>query len=204
VNLQQTVFSRLYRRSPNVESLPWHREQPPALLERAVAQRSTRGRALDVGCGEGVYSAYLAEQGFSVVGVDFVPAALAAARTRADRAGLELDLHEGDVVDYSPGRAFDVVLDSGCLHHLPKGKVSRYRARLDEWLAPGGDYVLVHFAHRPRVLWIPKGPRHMTRDETVEFFAPLQLRAYEETHFDVPLPMGRMRAGVYWFSRPAR
>ena len=24
----------------------------------------------------------------------------------------------------------------------------------------------------------------------------------DETHFDVPLPMGRMRAGVYWFSRP--
>ena len=46
---------------------------------------------------------------------------------RADRAGLELDLHEGDVLGYSPGRAFDVVLDSGCLHHLPKGKVSRYR-----------------------------------------------------------------------------
>ena len=204
MNLQRTVFSRLYRRSPNVESLPWHREQPPALLERAVAQRSTRGRALDVGCGEGVYSAYLAEQGFSVVGVDFVPAALVAARTLADRADLDLDLHEGDVLDYSPRTAFDVVLDSGCLHHLPKGKVSRYRARLDEWLAPGGDYVLVHFVHRPRVLWIPKGPKHMTRDETVELFAPLQLRAYEETHFDVPLPMGRMRAGLYWFSRPAR
>jgi len=24
----------------------------------------------------------------------------------------------------------------------------------------------------------------------------------DETQFDVPLPMGRMRAGVYWFSRP--
>jgi SAM-dependent methyltransferase len=203
VNLQRSVFSRLYRRAPTVESLPWHREHPPALLERAVAQRSTRGRALDVGCGEGVYSAYLAELGFSVVGVDFVPAALAAARTRADRADLDVELFEGDILDYTAGRAFDVVLDSGCLHHLPKGKVGRYRARLDEWLAPRGDYVLVHFAHRPRVFWMPKGPRHMTRDEAVQLFAPLQLLAYDETHFDVPLPMGRMRAGAYWFSRPA-
>ena len=176
MNLQRTVFSRLYRRSPNVESLPWHREQPPALLERAVAQRSTRGRALDVGCGEGVYSAYLAKQGFSVVGVDFVPAALAAARTLADLAELHLDLHEADVLDYSSITAFDVVLDSGCLHHLPKGKVSRYRARLDEWLAPGGDYVLVHFAHsRPwgahpvmshppgMVTWSSRGARRAGR-----------------------------------------
>lgn len=204
MNLQQKVFSRLYRRAPSVESLPWHREHPPPLLERAVAARSAPGRALDVGCGEGVYAVYLAQQGFDVVGLDFVADALAAAERRAHAAGVELTLHEGDVVDYEAPGPFDVVLDSGCLHHLPKAKVAAYRARLDEWLAPGGDYVLVHFAHRPLVRWIPKGPRHLTRDEAVRFFAPLELRAYDETTFEVPFPMGHMRAGVYWFSRPQR
>jgi 2-polyprenyl-3-methyl-5-hydroxy-6-metoxy-1,4-benzoquinol methylase len=203
VNLQQTVFARLYRRAPTVESLPWHREEPPALLEQAVARRTTRGRALDLGCGEGSHAVYLAQQGFSVVGIDFVPAAIAAARTHAEQAGVDVELHEGDVVEYQAPSPFDVVLDSGCLHHLPKGKARAYRRRLDQWLAPGGDYVLVHFAHRPRVVWIPGGPKHMTRDQAVAFFAPLELRAYDETHFDVPLPMGRMRAGVYWFSRGA-
>ena len=57
-------------------------------------------------------------------------------------------------------------------------------------------HVIVHFAHRPRVP-VSKGPRHMTRDEAVAFLAPLELQAHDETHFDVPLPMGRMRAGVY-------
>jgi 2-polyprenyl-3-methyl-5-hydroxy-6-metoxy-1,4-benzoquinol methylase len=204
VNVQRTVFARLYRRAPSVESLPWHREEPPALLERAVAQRTTRGSALDLGCGEGVYAVHLAQQGFSVTAIDFVPAALAAAKARAEDAGVEIDFREGDVVELEAPSPFDVVLDSGCLHHLPGGKVDAYRRRLDDWLAPGGDYVLVHFAHRPRVLWIPKGPRHMTRDEAVERFAPLELQAYEETHFDVPFPMGPMRAGVYWFRRPER
>jgi 2-polyprenyl-3-methyl-5-hydroxy-6-metoxy-1,4-benzoquinol methylase len=203
-NLQRTVFGRLYRRAPSVESLPWHREQPPTLLERAVAQRRTRGRALDVGCGEGTNAVYLAQSGFSVVGVDFVPAALVAARARAERGGVEVELRECDVVDYEAPSPFDVVLDSGCLHHLPRQNVRAYRRRLDEWLAPGGDYVLVHFAHRPRTFWIPSGPKHMTRDEAIAFFAPLELQAYDETHFDVPLPLGRMRAGVYWFSRPKR
>lgn len=204
MNLQRTVFARLYRRAPSVESLPWHREQPPTLLERAVAQRTTRGRALDLGCGDGSYAVYLAQQAFSVVGVDFVPAALAAARTRAQQAGVEVEFRECDVADYEAPSAFDVVLDSGCLHHLPNAKRGAYRDRLDEWLAPGGDYVLVHFSHRPRAFWIPAGPKHMTRDEAVAFFAPLELQAHDETQFDVPLPMGRMRAGVYWFSRPER
>jgi SAM-dependent methyltransferase len=202
VNLQRTIFSGLYRRSPAVESLPWHREDPPPLLEQAVAARPNRGRALDVGCGQGVYAAYLAQQGFSVVGLDFVPAAIDAARARAQRDGVEVELRECDVLDYEAPSAFDVVLDSGCRHHLPKGKLAAYRARLDQWLAPGGDFVLVHFAHRPRIGWIPKGPNHMTRDEAVQHFAPFELRAYDETSFDVPFPMGRMRAGVYWFSRP--
>lgn len=202
VNLQQTVFSRLYRRTPDVDSLPWHREQPPSLLQRAIEQRATPGRALDLGCGEGTHAVYLAQQGYEVVAIDFVAAAVAAASARAERAGVDIELREGDVLDYDPPAPFDVVLDSGCLHHLPRQKVGAYRARLDDWLAPGGDYVLVHFAHRPRIGWIPKGPGHLRREDAVALFAPLELRDYDETHFDVPLPMGRMRAGVYWFSRP--
>ena len=203
MNVQRTVFNRLYRRAPDVESLPWHREEPPALLQRVVEERTAPGRALDVGCGEGVQAVYLAQQGWSVDAIDFVPAALAATRARAEQAGVELELHEGDVVDHEGG-PYDLVLDSGCLHHLPNEKRGPYRSRLDAWLAPGGDYVLVHFAHRPRVGWIPKGPKHLTRDQAVSFFAPLELQAYDEIHYDVPFPMGRMRAGVYWFSKGSR
>lgn len=202
VNVQRMVFARLYRRAPAVEALAWHREAPPDLLAQAVSQRPTPGRALDLGCGGGAYSVYLAQHGYSVVAIDFVPAAVKAARARAEQAGVDIEVLEGDVPSYDAPSPFDVVLDSGCLHHLPGPKVSAYRRRLDDWLAPGGDYVLVHFAHRPR-LPIPMGPRHLTRDDAVRLFAPLELQAYDETEFDVPLPMGPMRAGVYWFKRPS-
>lgn len=202
MNVQRVVFRRLYRRAPAIESLPWHREQPPALLVEAIDRRATPGRALDLGCGEGVYAVYLASRGYTVVAVDFVPAALTATKARAEKAGVELDLHECNVLDYRSPTPFDIVLDSGCLHHLPRKEVAAYRSRLNDWLAPGGDYVLVHFAHRPRVGWIPKGPGHLSRDEAIQLFAPFELRAYDETEFDVPFPMGRMRAGVFWFTRP--
>ncbi len=203
MNIQRFVFRRLYRTAPDVESLAWHREEAPPLLDRALAQRPAPGRALDLGCGQGVYAVHLAQRGYSVVGIDFVTAAIDAARARAEAAGVTLELHEGDVVDYSAPAPFDVVLDSGCLHHLPKAKRGAYRAKLDDWLAPGGDFVLVHFAHRPQAKWIPQGPSHLTREQAVAFLAPLELRAYDETVFDVPFPMGKMRAGVYWFARPA-
>lgn len=203
MNLQQRIFADLYRRAPSVEALPWHRDQPPGLLERAVARRLTAGRALDLGCGEGVNAVWLAAKGFSVVGVDFVPAALEMARERADAAGVTLDLRQANVLDYSDPLRFDVVLDSGCLHHLPSSKLPAYRKMLDSWLSAGGDYVLVHFAKRHPLDWRPVGPRRQGREAIARFFAPLRLEAYDETVFRLPLPVGPTAlAGVYWFRRP--
>ena len=42
----------------------------------------------------------------------------------------------------------------------------------------------------------------MTRDEAGALFAPPELKAQDEGPFDVPLPLGRMRAGVSRFPRP--
>lgn len=198
--MQQAVFGWLYRRAPSVEMLPWHRDEPPALLDRAIAERAKGGRALDLGCGDGVYAVHLARSGYSVVATDFVATALDAARERAAHAGVDVRLELCDVVNFRDPDPFDIVLDSGCLHHLPRGKVGAYRARLDEWLAPGGSFVLVHFLHRPRIKWIPQGPRHLRPSAAARLFEPLGLRAYEETEFTVPFPMGTMRAGVYWFT----
>ena len=192
----------MYRRAASPDALAWHREEPPSLLARAVAERDSRDRALDLGCGQGTHTVWLAEQGFDVVGIDFVPEALELARERATRAGVTLELHEGDVLDYRADDAFDVVLDSGCLHHIPPGKISSYRARLDDWLRPGGDFVLVHFARRPKADWLRFGPRRVKRDEMVRTFPSLTLQAYDETSFELGFPFGPLVAGVYWFRRP--
>ena len=196
MNFRERIFARLYRRAPSPEALPWHREAPQLL--RDAARGHPDGRALDLGCGTGAHAVYLAQQGLSVVGVDFVAAALQHAEARAREAGVTLELHQGDVLDFTAPAPFDVVVDSGCLHHIPSSKVARYRARLDEWLAPGGHFVLVHFLKtRP----IPAGPRAADRAEITDLFAPLQLEAYDETVFEVGFPMGTTPAGIYRFVR---
>ena len=204
MNLQERIFRTMYRRTPDVATLPWHREEAPALLQRAVAKRAAPGRALDLGCGVGVYATWLASKGYQVVGIDFVPAALELARERAKAAGVTVEFLQADVIDYAPSNGFDLVLDSGCLHHVPAARIAAYRACLDRWLLPGGDFVLVHFGKRHALDWRPIGPRRLSRDSILKRFAPLQLEAYEETVFAMPPPMGPdAMAGVYWFHRPA-
>lgn len=199
MTLQQKIFTGIYQRAEGAEALPWHRDVPRLLRE--AAEQQTPGRALDLGCGAGVHAVTLAQLGFSVVGVDFVPAALELARERARVAGVELELHQADVLTYKASSGFNLVLDSGCLHHVPSREVSKYRARLDQWLLPGGDYLLVHFSKRNALDWRPLGPRRVPKRQIVELFAPLQLEGYDETFFDLPFPIGRSLAGIYWFRR---
>ena len=103
----------LYRRAAGPDDFPWHEDKPTRLLEETVASRPTRGRALDLGCGSGFYTVYLAQQGFEVIGVDFVPDAIAMARERATAAGVAVELVEADVLEWESRSTFELVLDRG-------------------------------------------------------------------------------------------
>lgn len=105
------------------------------------------GRALDLGCGAGRNAIWLARQGFDVDAVDLSPAAVAWATERAHEAGVDVRFHCGDVFSLTlpPGR-FDLVYDSGCLHHLPPHRRVSYLGLLDRVLSPGGHLGLTCFA----------------------------------------------------------
>ncbi|MEZ5377984.1 MAG: methyltransferase domain-containing protein [Acidimicrobiales bacterium] len=63
--------------------------RPPVALELSGIAVPTGGRALDVACGSGSVSVWLAQRGFEVLGVDVSPVALAAARDLASAHGVD-------------------------------------------------------------------------------------------------------------------
>ena len=54
------------------------------------------GRALELGCGTGTNTVWLAQHGFDCTGVDLSPRAIARARQRADEAGVQVNFLEAD------------------------------------------------------------------------------------------------------------
>ncbi|MET8471579.1 class I SAM-dependent methyltransferase [Streptomyces sp. NPDC006422] len=108
------------------------------------------GRALDLGCGPGRNAVHLAARGFDVDAVDLSATAVAWGRERAVAAGVEarVRFHHADLFDCPQltHRTYDVVYDSGCLHHLPPHRRVTYLELLDRVLAPGGHFGLVCFA----------------------------------------------------------
>ena len=74
---------------------------------------------LDLGCGSGFWAVGLAQRGWQVTGVDFVPKALRRAGDRARQAGVELRLVHGDVTKLGAsavGSDYPLLLDFGIFH----------------------------------------------------------------------------------------
>jgi SAM-dependent methyltransferase len=204
--MAKLVMRKFYRNAAGQpERLPWHQDEPPRILTTAVAARQNRGRALDVGCGAGVFTAWLAEQGMETTGIDLFPEAIEMARERAREKNVDADFVAGDLFAFVPERPFDLVFDSGCLHALVGGNVAKYKQKLLDWLRPGGDYVLGHWGKRHAFDWRPIGPRRRSRETITQLFAPeLKLLDLEITDFDTPLPFGPTVRGIgYWFRREA-
>jgi 2-polyprenyl-3-methyl-5-hydroxy-6-metoxy-1,4-benzoquinol methylase len=102
--------------------------------DRVAARLPTGARWLDVGCGNGSYLAQLRDRyRVHVSGVDFAPAAVAAAR------GLNLDVHEG-TIHTMPDSSFDVISMWWMLEHIsdPQGEIER----VAELLKPGGTLLV--------------------------------------------------------------
>jgi SAM-dependent methyltransferase len=100
------------------------------------------GRALDLACGEGQNAIWLASLGWQVEGVDYSTVAIAKARARAERDGVEVAFAEADLVEYEPRPdAYDLVL---MLYlHLSEEEHRLVLARAARALAPGGTLVLL-------------------------------------------------------------
>lgn len=117
---------------------------PPELL--AFTRAHPPGRALDLGCGTGTNAVFLAQHGWEAWGVDFSGKAMRAGIQKARQAGLDVHLRQGDVSKplNVPG-LFDLVLDIGCLHVIPKSSRGGYLKNLSRLLAPGGHFLLYGF-----------------------------------------------------------
>jgi len=138
--LQKLFFRIWYLRKP-----PWDTNQtPPELI--AVIGESPPGRALDLGCGTGTNVIKLAEEGWQVTGVDFVPKAIQTAKKKARQAGVAVEFYVGDVTRLENINGFfDLILDIGCYHSLDSTGMAAYREQVKRLLAPGGTYMLYLF-----------------------------------------------------------
>jgi ubiquinone/menaquinone biosynthesis C-methylase UbiE len=114
-----------------------------------LARPSAGESLLDVGCGTGslaIAAARATGRSGRVAGIDPAPRQLDRARTKARRAGLEVEFRRGVIEDLPfSGDSFDVVTSTLMMHHLPAELRERGLAEIRRVLTPSGRLVVADF-----------------------------------------------------------
>ncbi|MBM4221807.1 MAG: class I SAM-dependent methyltransferase, partial [Gammaproteobacteria bacterium] len=141
------TFTATYDWAKTWRDLPWAHEEPTLFLAELCAKRKP-GRALDIGCGAGTDSVYLAQRGWEVTALDFIPKALEYTAARAREAGVAVKPVQADITAWQAEQPYDLVLDHGLLHNLDPVRHAAYRQTVLQALAGEGDFILLHWHPR--------------------------------------------------------
>ncbi|MGX9788084.1 class I SAM-dependent methyltransferase [Mycobacterium sp. MMS18-G62] len=143
---RQLLFKTFYR----LGFVPWD-GHPLASSLRGLVEGDNAlpaGTALDVGCGTGDNSIYLAKHGWQVTGVDFVAKAVDKAKAKAAANKVDVNFAQADATHLSSegvGTNFDLIVDNGCLHGMSPEDRDSYVREVSAVAAPSARLLLVEF-----------------------------------------------------------
>ena len=151
---------------------PWDGHPQSATLRNLIEGPDAvpPGSVLDVGCGTGDSSMYLAQHGWQVTAVDFTPKALDKARAKARTAGAAVDFVHADVTHLRQGGIsgpFQLIVDNGCFHGMSDGDRDRYVQEITAAAAPNARLFMVAFKPSGRF-----GPAGVAQAEIERRFTP--------------------------------
>ena len=126
---------------------PWSIGEPQPEIAALIQAGKFHGDVLDAGCGEAAVSLYLAGRGFTTVGLDQSPTAIALARQEAAERGLTNATF--DVADISAFTGYDgrfgTIVDSTLFHSMPIELRDGYQQSIVRAAAPGASYFVLVF-----------------------------------------------------------
>ena len=118
----------------------WGAEPNQFLVE--IAEVLDPGTALDLGCGQGRNSLWLASRGFEVTGLDLSPVAIEQATTVAADLDLDISFESVDLTAWDPaGRVWDLVVLTYL--HLSDERRPAVHNAAKRAVAPGGRMVVI-------------------------------------------------------------
>jgi len=136
---------------PEISDTDWEaayaREVPDTPVDRDVvahARDLTPGTALDLGCGTGQNSIWLAQQGWEVHGVDIARGAIRRAEDAAERSGVSATFEVCDLTTWRSDMRYDLVVSTYALPPRGLGRTHALTVVRDA-VAPGGTALVAEF-----------------------------------------------------------
>lgn len=173
---------------------PWDTGKPQPAIVKLDAMGEIGRSVLDVGCGTGENSLFLAQRGREIVlGVDIVARAIEIAeRKKAERGVKNVEFRVLSAFRLnSLGLKFDTVIDCGLFHTFDDDERDCFVADLRLAMHKGSLYHMLCFSDRAEA----PGPRHVSQPEIQMLFKDgLKVRSIRESFFETTFPGSRVHA----------
>lgn len=135
--------------------LPWELGRPrPQLVKLIDSGRVEPCRTLDICCGAGTNTVYLAKRKFGVTAIDISKKAVAIAKQKASLAKVDIRFDVGNSVHLPyEDKEFGFVYDMGCFHHIQPHDRNDYIRGVHRVLEDRGVYFMTCFSYRNGPGW---------------------------------------------------
>jgi tellurite methyltransferase len=157
-------------RDPNLSTMGG----PSHEIVEIVSALPKGARCLDLGCGEGRNSIYLAGKGFDITAIDRSEAAIAKVNALAARAGVKLTAFVADIANIDIEEDYDLIMAHGVLYYLSNSEWRDLLARAKERTRPAGFNVYTVFIFSDQY---PRTPEFRSARYT-HSFSPDELKAF--------------------------
>ncbi|MEW6517299.1 MAG: glycosyltransferase [candidate division FCPU426 bacterium] len=160
-----------------------------------AAEAAAGKRVLDIACGEGYGSAWLARNAARVVGVDIDPQAVAYARERYPRGNLSFCVGSVDAVPVTEDHSLDLIVCFETIEHVEAEKQEGFMREAKRLLAPGGSLMI----STPNKKIYTDLPQHQNPFHVSEFYYE-EFKKFIAAHFKQAVYFGQKvyPASVIW------
>jgi len=202
VRLLQAQWEKKWR-SPS--RAPWADRPVPAEVIEAVETGwlPKAGRMLELGCGTAGIAAWFAERGYQATGVDIARAALDRAAEKYAYLSPAIEFIAVDLcTETLSDRSFDILIDRGCLHQIPRHLVADYVRNISSVAAPSAKLLLFMKAFRGGRSFGDDEETGLRTDWTRSVFAGhFDLERARPTHLNPGNSEDPLPGIAFWLSR---
>ena len=153
-------------------SAPWNIGSPQPALVKLFEKYPLYDAVLDVGCGAGDLAISIAQEGYSVLGIDLSEEAIEICKSKVDHLSPEtqqlIDFRVGNALKPSQyQRQYGSIVDSGFFHLFSETECEQFVGELFKSLNVGGRYYILGFAINSP---LPNSPKQVTPAEIKQLF----------------------------------
>jgi tellurite methyltransferase len=158
---------------------------PSLEIYEVVPALKQGGKVLDLGCGEGRNSLFLAQQGFDVTCIDRSENAIRKVRLAAQRLGVPINAIVSDIAHLEIESDYDLIMAHGVLYYLSNLEWRELLAQAKERTLPGGLNIYSVFIFtdehpRPHEFKSARYTHSLSPRELEEFYDGWEIIRYDQ------------------------